>query len=64
MLNTEPDFDSHGLGLLVTLVTANIRSLRFCDPKMAALDVLAKMAAHVTNETVLDRILPFVVSAK
>lgn len=62
MLETEPDFDGHGLTLLVTLVTANIRSLRFSDSKLQALSILTKMSQHVANDILLDRVLPYVVS--
>ena len=56
-------FDSDGLGLIVTLVTSNMRSLRFCASKLGALEALAKIAPHVASETVLDRILPHIVSS-
>ncbi len=56
-------FSAEGLGLLVTLVTANIRSLQFCASKIAALESLTKVAAYVSNEIILDRILPYVVRA-
>ncbi len=58
----EPKFTPEGLGLLVTLVTSNIRSLQFSASKLAALESLTKMAAHISNDIILDRILPYVVS--
>ncbi len=55
-------FSKDGLGLIVSLVTSNIRSLQFCASKVAALETLTQIAGHVSSETILDRILPFVVS--
>ncbi len=57
----EPKFTCEGLGLIVTLVTSNIRSLRFCDSKVAALECLSAAAGYVSSETILDKILPYVV---
>ncbi len=56
-----PLFSSEGVCLLVTLVTANIRVLKFTASKIAGLEILTKMAEQVNNETILDRILPYVV---
>ena len=56
-------FDGAGLSLIVALVTANIRSLRFVSSKMGALRILSRLAEHVSDETILDRILPYVVRA-
>ena len=57
-----PTFDGDGLSLIVALVTANIRSIRFVSSKMGALKILSRLAEHVGNETILDRVLPYVVS--
>ena len=60
----EAGFDKHGLTLIVTLVTAHTRGLKFAGSKLAALDVLSKLAPHVTNEIILERILTYIVSLK
>ncbi len=62
MVNASPPkFDPRGLELLVTLVTSNVRSLKFMASKLNALNCLGELAQHVSNETILDRILPYVV---
>lgn len=58
----EGDFDEQGLTLICTLVTSNVRSLKFCGAKIKAMDILGKLAEHVSSETILDRILPYVIT--
>ena len=62
MLHNVPGFDSHGLGLVVTLITANMSSLKFTGSKLEALVALVKILPFVQDETILDRILPYIVS--
>ncbi len=64
MLDSEDsDFDRLGLGLIVGLITSNMRSLQFQGAKIEALESLAKLAPGMTSETILDRVLPYVVSS-
>ena len=62
MLHNVPGFDSHGLGLVVTLITANMSSLKFTGSKLESLDALEKIVPYVQDETILDRMLPYIVS--
>ena len=60
-LNSLMDLDESGLSLIVSLVTANCRSLKFTKSKLKALECLGEMSEKSNSETILDRILPFVV---
>lgn len=53
---------SEALVIITSLVTSCIRGLKFCMSKMQALDILLMLSAHATAETILDRILPYVLS--
>lgn len=55
-----PDMD--GLTLITTVVTSCIRGLHHCNSKISCLEILLKLAEHTSSETVLDRILPYIVS--
>ena len=61
MVNEEDtDFDSEGLVLITSLVTSNIRSLKFCGTKIKALEILSSLAHNVADEILLDRIVPYI----
>ncbi|BES89107.1 phosphoinositide 3-kinase regulatory subunit [Nesidiocoris tenuis] len=48
------------LVLITSLVTSCIRGLHFSNSKIQCLEILAELAVHTTSETVLDRILPYI----
>ena len=54
--------DDDGLILITTVVTSCIRGLRYCITKLRCLEILQQLSKHTTSETVLDRILPYIVS--
>lgn len=54
--------DNDGLIIITSLVTSCIRGLHHCMSKMNCLDILLQLAAHTSSETILDRILPYIVS--
>ncbi|CAG2058256.1 unnamed protein product, partial [Timema podura] len=49
-----------GLVIITSLVTSCIRGLRHCTSKFHCLDILLELAAHTSDETILDRILPYI----
>lgn len=53
-----------GMVLITSLVTSCIRGLYECSSKLYALDILLELALHANNETILDRILPYIVSIR
>ncbi|XP_065073829.1 phosphoinositide 3-kinase regulatory subunit 4 [Ochlerotatus camptorhynchus] len=58
--NFKPQADNDGLILITAVVTSCIRGLKFCGSKLATLEVLQNLAEHTTSETILDRILPYI----
>ena len=63
MLNEEDtDFDSEGLVLITSLVTSNVRALKFCGSKIKALEILSRLAQCLADEIILDRIIPFIIT--
>lgn len=50
-----------GLILITAVVTSCIRGLQYCKTKLYCLDILQHLSKHTTSETVLDRILPYIV---
>lgn len=50
-----------GMVLITSLVTSCIRGLYECSSKLYTLDILLELALHANNETILDRILPYIV---
>uniref|UniRef100_A0A182QQ95 non-specific serine/threonine protein kinase n=1 Tax=Anopheles farauti TaxID=69004 RepID=A0A182QQ95_9DIPT len=56
----EEDEDNDGLILITSVVTACIRGLSFCRSKLLALEILQSLAENTTAETILDRILPYI----
>lgn len=57
--NVAPDQD--GLILIITVVTSCIRGLKHSNTKIASLEILQKLSKYTTSETILDRILPYIV---
>ncbi|XP_017058626.1 phosphoinositide 3-kinase regulatory subunit 4 [Drosophila ficusphila] len=53
-----PEHD--GLILIITVVTSCIRGLKQSNTKIAALELLQKLSKYTTSETILDRILPYI----
>lgn len=58
--NMTPDQD--GLILIITVVTSCIRGLKHSNTKICSLEILQKLSKYTTSETILDRILPYIVS--
>uniref|UniRef100_A0A182MZM5 non-specific serine/threonine protein kinase n=1 Tax=Anopheles dirus TaxID=7168 RepID=A0A182MZM5_9DIPT len=56
----DDDDDDDGLILITSVVTACIRGLSFCRSKLLALEILQSLAENTTAETILDRILPYI----
>lgn len=57
---TKDEVEDDGLILITSLVTSCIRGLNHCNSKIDCLEVLHKLAQHTSSETVLDRILPYI----
>ena len=57
--NMSPDQD--GLILIITVVTSCIRGLKHSNTKICSLEILQKLSKYTTSETILDRILPYIV---
>lgn len=54
--------DSEGLILITSLVTSCIRGLHHCTSKLYSLEILQLLCENSSSETILDRILPYIVS--
>ncbi|XP_049532071.1 phosphoinositide 3-kinase regulatory subunit 4 [Anopheles darlingi] len=52
--------DNDGLVLITSVVTSCIRGLSFCQSKLLSLEILLVLAQHTSSETILDRILPYI----
>lgn len=52
-----------GLVIITSLVTSCIRGLHDCLSKLQSLEILLELAIHANEETILDRILPFIVGS-
>lgn len=59
---TRDKLEDDGLILVAGLVTSCIRGLNYCNSKIHCLEILRKLAQFTTSETILDRILPYIVS--
>jgi phosphoinositide-3-kinase regulatory subunit 4 len=57
----EETAEADGLVIITALVTSCIRGLHHCTSKLQCLDMLLELAAHTSSETILDRILPYVI---
>lgn len=60
--NKELGPDSEGLILITSLVTSCIRGLHHCTSKLYSLEILQLLCENSSSETILDRILPYIVS--
>lgn len=54
--------EQDGLILIITVVTSCIRGLKQSNTKICSLDILHRLCKYTTSETILDRILPYIVS--
>lgn len=54
--------DNDGLIIITTVATSCIRGLHHCNSKLLCLEILQQLAMYTTSETILDRILPYIVS--
>ncbi|KFB38855.1 AGAP000602-PA-like protein [Anopheles sinensis] len=54
------ELDDDGLILITGVVTSCIRGLSFCKSKLLAMEILQALAENTTSETILDRILPYI----
>jgi phosphoinositide-3-kinase, regulatory subunit 4 len=54
--------DNEGLILITSLVTSCIRGLHHCTSKLYTLEILQLLCENSSSETILDRILPYIVS--
>jgi len=57
---TKDNLEDDGLILITTVVTSCIRGLNHCSSKIHCLEILFKLAQHTSSETILDRILPYI----
>lgn len=53
--------ECEGLVIITSLVTSCIRGLHDCSSKLFSLEILLELASHASDETILDRILPYIV---
>lgn len=53
--------ENDGLIIITAVVTSCIRGLRYCITKLRCLEILHQLSIYTTSETVLDRILPYIV---
>ncbi|XP_035452016.2 phosphoinositide 3-kinase regulatory subunit 4 isoform X1 [Spodoptera frugiperda] len=53
--------DSEGLILITSLVTSCIRGLHHCTSKLYSLEILQLLCENTSSETILDRILPYII---
>ena len=58
-LSSEP---VEGLVIITQLVTSCIRGLHHSQSKLQSLEILLELAENTSDETILDRILPYIVS--
>lgn len=60
---TKDKSDDDGLILITILVTSCIRGLYHCSSKIHCLEILCKLSQQTTSDTILDRILPYIVGS-
>ncbi|KAK9511150.1 hypothetical protein O3M35_005765 [Rhynocoris fuscipes] len=58
--NEKNNCSCEALVLITSLITSWIRGLHFTTSKIQCLEILLELAAHTSSETVLDRILPYI----
>ncbi|XP_058797917.1 phosphoinositide 3-kinase regulatory subunit 4 isoform X2 [Phymastichus coffea] len=52
--------DEKGLVIITQLVTSCIRGLHHTDTKLQSLEILLELAENTSDETILDRLLPYI----
>lgn len=60
--NDLPSEPVEGLVIITQLVTSCIRGLHHSQSKLQSLEILLELAENTSDETILDRILPYIVS--
>lgn len=60
--NSDQTIPDDALILITAVVTSCIRGLKYCKTKLHCLEILQQLSKHTTSETVMDRILPYIVS--
>lgn len=61
---SEESDENDGLVIITSLVTSCIRGLHDCTSKLQSLEILLELAKHANEETILDRVLPYIVSSR
>ena len=62
VVKCEKNNETDGLVIVVSLVTSCIRGLHDCASKEQSLEILLQLTGYASEETILDRILPYIVS--
>nr|XP_023395825.1 phosphoinositide 3-kinase regulatory subunit 4 [Loxodonta africana] len=57
--NTEGEPKDNGLVILVSVITSCLQTLKYCDSKLAALELILHLAPRLSVEILLDRITPY-----
>ncbi|XP_006004262.1 phosphoinositide 3-kinase regulatory subunit 4 isoform X2 [Latimeria chalumnae] len=55
----EGETKEHGLVILVSVITSCLQTLKYCDSKLAALELILLLASRLSVELLLDRITPY-----
>ncbi|XP_053324121.1 phosphoinositide 3-kinase regulatory subunit 4 isoform X1 [Spea bombifrons] len=56
---SEGETKEHGLLILVSVITSCLQTLKYCDSKLAALELILHLAPRLSVEVLLDRITPY-----
>ncbi|XP_053121356.1 phosphoinositide 3-kinase regulatory subunit 4 isoform X1 [Hemicordylus capensis] len=55
----EGETKENGLVILVSVITSCLQTLKYCDSKLAALELILQLAPRLSVEILLDRITPY-----
>lgn len=55
----EGETKENGLVILVSVITSCLQTLKYCDSKLAALELILHLAPRLSVEILLDRITPY-----
>ncbi|XP_042328924.1 LOW QUALITY PROTEIN: phosphoinositide 3-kinase regulatory subunit 4 [Sceloporus undulatus] len=55
----EAETKENGLVILVSVITSCLQTLKYCDSKLAALELILQLAPRLSVEILLDRITPY-----
>ncbi|KFQ08428.1 Phosphoinositide 3-kinase regulatory subunit 4, partial [Haliaeetus albicilla] len=55
----EGETKENGLVILVSMITSCLQTLKYCDSKLAALELILHLAPRLSVEILLDRITPY-----